>query len=87
MAGLRGFRGGYLPARTPNSVALIGARRILHAGAIAKGPPELYESLMNLLKTKQYRNFGSLDPLVKANKNDLSEEALFLIKHFPSVIN
>lgn len=42
---------------------------------------------MNLLKTKQYRNFGILDPLVKANKNDLSGEALFLIRHFPSIIN
>ena len=42
---------------------------------------------MNLSKTKQDRNFGSLDPLVKANQNDLSEEALFLMREFPSVIN
>ena len=42
---------------------------------------------MDLSKTKQNRYFDFLDPLVKANKNDLSEDALFLFRHFPSVIN
>ena len=42
---------------------------------------------MDLSKTKQNRYFDFLDPLMKANKNDLSEEALFLIRHFPIVIN
>ena len=42
---------------------------------------------MDLSKTKQNRYFDILDPLVKAYKNDLSKEALFLFRHFPNAVS
>lgn len=47
-----------------------------------------YNSLLWIFhKTKQTRYFDFLDPLMKANKNDLSKEALFLFRHFPNAVS
>lgn len=49
--------------------------------------PKLYEALIDHFEVRHYRYFDFLDPLVAAHQDDLSPEALFVIRHYNSGLN
>jgi hypothetical protein len=70
--------------RTPLFVIIPGP---LDVENVVMGRPRVYAGLIDYLKTKHHPFIDFLDPLVNRHKNELTEEALFVNKHYQPKIN
>lgn len=51
------------------------------------GDPRQYETLLRFLKQRDYRYLDFLDPLLAKHRDDLSEKALFVVRHYQGKLN
>ncbi len=70
--------------RTPLIVIIPGPHDVED---FKKGRARQYASLSRFLNQRGYRILDFLDPLLAAHRDDLSEEALFVIRHYKSHVN
>lgn len=70
--------------RTPLFVIIPGP---LDVENVVMGRPRVYATLVDYLKSKHHPFIDFLDPLVKQHKNELTEDALFVNKHYQPKIN
>ncbi|MBX7207667.1 MAG: SGNH/GDSL hydrolase family protein [Verrucomicrobiaceae bacterium] len=52
-----------------------------------RGDPRQYETLLRFLKQRGYRHLDFLDTLLAKHRDDLSEQALFVVRHYQGQVN